>query len=133
MLQFEILARDGEARRGRLVTRHGIIETPSFVAVGTLGSVRALSSQDLKEIGTQAVIANTYHLHLQPGEELVGRMGGLHRFMGWDGPLMTDSGGFQIFSLGAAKEHGVGKIAPIFPGRDDRLSTHPGVHHLDCP
>ena len=104
-----------------MVTPHGTIETPSFVAVGTLGSVKALSTHDLKEIGTQMVIANTYHLHLQPGEDLVRRMGGLHRFMGWDGPLMTDSGGFQIFSLGAAKEHGVGKIAPIFPGKDDRF------------
>ena len=120
MFSFEILSKDGDARTGRLVTPHGIIETPSFVAVGTLGSVRALSVQDLNEIGTQVVISNTYHLHLQPGEELIGQMGGLHRFMGWDGPLMTDSGGFQIFSLGAAKEHGVGKIAPIFPGGEDR-------------
>lgn len=120
MFSFEILARDGKARTGRLVTRHGTIETPSFIAVGTLGSVRALSTEDLKEIGTQVVISNTYHLHLQPGEELIEKMGGLHRFMDWDGPLMTDSGGFQIFSLGAAKVHGVGKIAPIFPGGDGR-------------
>ena len=120
MFSFEILSKDGDARTGRLVTPHGIIETPSFVAVGTLGSVTAMSVQDLKEIGTQVVISNTYHLHLQPGEDLIGQMGGLHRFMGWDGPLMTDSGGFQIFSLGAAKEHGVGKIAPIFPGGEDR-------------
>jgi queuine tRNA-ribosyltransferase/7-cyano-7-deazaguanine tRNA-ribosyltransferase len=120
MFGFEILAKDGEARSGRLATPHGSIETPSFVAVGTLGSVRALSVQDLKKIGTQAVICNTYHLHLQPGEELIAQMGGLHGFMGWDKPLMTDSGGFQIFSLGAAKEHGVGKIASIFPGGEDR-------------
>ena len=120
MFSFEILSKDGDARTGRLVTPHGIIETPSFVAVGTLGSVTAMSVQDLREIGTQVVISNTYHLHLQPGEDLIRQMGGLHRFMGWDGPLMTDSGGFQIFSLGAAKEHGVGKIAPIFPGGEDR-------------
>jgi queuine tRNA-ribosyltransferase len=115
MFSFEVVAKDGEARTGRLVTPHGVIKTPSYVAVGTLGSVRALSAQDLMEIGTQVMISNTYHLHLQPGEDLIERLGGLHRFMGWDRPLMTDSGGFQIFSLGAAKEHGVGKIAPIFP------------------
>lgn len=112
---FELLQKDGEARLGKLVTPHRTIRTPSFVAVGTLGTIRALSVDDLKEVGTQAIITNAYHLYLQPGEELIETMGGLHKFMGWKGPLMTDSGGFQIFSLGAGKEHGVGKIAPIFP------------------
>lgn len=112
---FEVLATDGDARAGRLITPHGVIETPSFVAVGTLGTVRGVCAEDLEAAGVQAMIANAYHLHLQPGEELIDQMGGLHRFMGWQGPLMTDSGGFQIFSLGAAKEHGVGKIASIFP------------------
>jgi queuine tRNA-ribosyltransferase/7-cyano-7-deazaguanine tRNA-ribosyltransferase len=82
--------------------------------------VKSVSVEDLRKIGTQVIITNAYHLHLQPGEDLIERMGGLHRFMGWEGPLMIDSGGFQIFSLGAAKEHGVGKIAPIFPGEQDR-------------
>jgi len=111
---FEVLATDGNARAGRLTTPHGVIETPSFVPVGTLGTVRGVCAEDLEAIGVQAVIANAYHLHLQPGEALIDHMGGLHGFMGWQGALMTDSGGFQIFSLGAAKEHGVGKMASIF-------------------
>ena len=111
---FEVLATDGEARAGRLTTPHGVIETPSFVAVGTLGAVRGVSVEDLEAMGVQVMIANAYHLHLQAGEDLIHSMGGLHGFMGWHGPLMTDSGGFQIFSLGAAKEHGVGKMASIF-------------------
>ena len=121
MLLFQITGKDGDARSGKLVTGHGTIETPSFVPVGTLGAVRALSADDLGRIGTQIIIANTYHLHLQPGEDIIRRMGGLHRFMAWKGPLMTDSGGFQIFSLGAAKEQGVGKIAPIFPDEKNNV------------
>ena len=120
MISFEVLAKEGEARAGRLVTPHGVIETPSFVAVGTQATVKAVSVEDLRRIGNQVIITNAYHLHLQPGEDLIERMGGLHRFMGWKGPLMTDSGGFQVFSLGAAKEHGVGKIASIFPEETDR-------------
>lgn len=120
MFSFDLLAHDKTARVGRLHTPHGAITTPSFVAVGTQGAVKALSPQDLRKIGTQVIIANAYHLHLQPGEDLIRRTGGLHRFMAWEGPLMIDSGGFQIFSLGAAREHGVGKIAPIFPGEQDR-------------
>lgn len=120
MFSFELLAKEGEARAGRLVTPHGPIETPSFVAVGTQATVKAVSTEDLRKIGNQVIITNSYHLHLQPGEDLIEKMGGLHRFMGWEGPLMTDSGGFQIFSHGAGKEHGVGKIAPIFPEEKDR-------------
>ncbi len=120
MFEFEITARDGEARAGRLLTPHGAIETPAFVAVGTQGTVKAVSPEELREIGVQVIIANTYHLHLQPGEDLIEELGGLHRFMNWAGPLMTDSGGFQVFSLGAGKEHGVGKIASIFPEEGDR-------------
>ena len=120
MFSFELLGNDKMARVGKLHTPHGAIKTPSFVAVGTQGVVKAVSAQDLRKIGTQVIIANAYHLHLQPGEDLIERTGGLHRFMGWEGPLMIDSGGFQIFSLGAAKEHGVGKIAPIFPEEQDR-------------
>jgi queuine tRNA-ribosyltransferase/7-cyano-7-deazaguanine tRNA-ribosyltransferase len=120
MFSFELISKDGDARCGKLLTPHGTIETPSFVPVGTQGAVRALSAEDLHKIGAQVIISNAYHLHLSPGEDLVEKMGGLHGFMGWGGPLMTDSGGFQIFSLGAGKEHGVGKIAPIFPEARDR-------------
>ncbi len=120
MFEFELLAQDGQARAGRLITPHGVIETPSFIPVGTLASVKALSTKDLLKIGTQVIIANTYHLHLQPGEDLIAQMGGLHRFMGWDGPLMTDSGGFQIFSHGAGREEDVGKIALPSPEQEDR-------------
>lgn len=120
MFSFEILTQEENARAGKFATPHGTIQTPSFVAVGTQGTVNSLSVEDLREIGTELIITNSYHLHLRPGEDVIERMGGLHRFMGWKGPLMTDSGGFQIFSLGAAKEHGVGKIAPIFPEEKDR-------------
>jgi queuine tRNA-ribosyltransferase len=120
MFVFKLLARDNDARVGKLVTHHGTIETPSFVPVGTRGSVRAMSAEELRRIGVQTIIMNSLHLHLQPGEDTIQRMGGLRRFIGWEGPLMTDSGGFQIFTLGAAKEHGRGKIARIFPGEKDR-------------
>jgi len=121
MLPFEILAQDNNARAGKLFTPHGAIQTPSFIPVGTLGAVKSLSSDDLHRIGIQAIIANTYHLHLQPGEELIEEMGGLHRFMNWERPLISDSGGFQIFSLGVAKKHGVGKIASIFPNKNNSV------------
>ncbi len=120
MFSFDAIANDGNARAGRLITPHGSIETPSFVPVGTQATVKAMSSEDLRNVKSQVIIANTYHLHLQPGEDLIEKMGGLHGFMDWHGPLMTDSGGFQIFSHGAAKEHGVGKIASIFPEEQDR-------------
>jgi len=120
MFSFKVLAKEKEARAGKLITSHGPIETPSFVAVGTKAAVKAVSMGDLCKIGHQVIIANTYHLHLQPGEDIIKRIGGLHKFMNWQGPLMTDSGGFQIFSLGAAKEHGVRKIAPLFLEEQDR-------------
>lgn len=94
------------ARAGELVTPHGIIKTPNFNPVGTQASVKALSARDLKELGSQIVLANTYHLHLRPGENVVKAMGGLAKFMSWDGPTMTDSGGYQVFSLGSAQETG---------------------------
>ncbi|MDW8031537.1 MAG: tRNA guanosine(34) transglycosylase Tgt [Candidatus Bipolaricaulota bacterium] len=114
------------ARCGVLKTPHGEIHTPSFVAVGTQATVKAVGPDDLKKIGIQVLIANTYHLHLRPGEDVIAQMGGLHSFMGWDGPIMTDSGGFQAFSLGAAIEHGVGKIASIFP--DEVEAAERGGH-----
>lgn len=110
MTPFKILHKDGKARIGNLTTPHGIIETPNFIPVGTQGTVKALSPKDLKEIGIQVVLANTYHLMLRPGDELIKKLDGLHKFMNWDRPIMTDSGGFQVFSLGVALEHGVGKL-----------------------
>jgi queuine tRNA-ribosyltransferase len=125
---FEIRCRDPHtrARCGVLRTPHGDIYTPSFVAVGTQATVKAVGPDDLKKIGIQVLIANTYHLHLRPGEDVIAQLGGLHKFMGWDGPIMTDSGGFQAFSLGAAIEHGVGKIASIFP--DEVEAAERGGH-----
>ncbi len=128
MRLFSVESRDSHtrARVGLLTTPHGAIHTPSFVAVGTQATVKAVGPDDLKKIGIQVLIANTYHLHLRPGEDIIFEMGGLHTFMGWDGPIMTDSGGFQAFSLGAAIEHGVGKIASIFP--DEVKAAERGGH-----
>src|SRR5207302_9441067 len=89
----------GAARAGRLTLRQGVVEPPVFMPVGTQGTVRALSPADLRATGASLVLANTYHLHVRPGEDVVTALGGLHRFMGWDRPLLTDSGGFQVFSL----------------------------------
>jgi len=99
MLEFRIAATSGAARTGTLTLPHGTVETPVFMPVGTQGSVRALSPADLKAVGASMVLANTYHLHVRPGEDVVAQLGGLHRFMAWDRPLLTDSGGFQVFSL----------------------------------
>ncbi|MCS6935988.1 MAG: tRNA guanosine(34) transglycosylase Tgt [Candidatus Bipolaricaulota bacterium] len=128
MKRFSVEAPDSgtRARCGVLRTPHGEIHTPSFVAVGTQATVKAVGPDDLKKIGIQILIANTYHLHLRPGEDVIARLGGLHSFMGWNGPMMTDSGGFQAFSLGAAIEHGVGKIASIFP--DEVEAAERGGH-----
>ncbi len=103
---FDLLLTDHAtaARRGRLRTRHGVIETPIFMPVGTQGTVKAVTPRQLREIGAQIILGNTYHLNLRPGSELVRELGGLHRFMGWDGPILTDSGGFQVFSLAKLRE-----------------------------
>src|SRR3990172_5871551 len=96
---FELLNTDGNARRGRLTTPHGVIETPIFMPVGTQGSVKSLATDDLENCGAQIILGNTYHLMLRPGAELLRAFGGLHRFMSWNRPILTDSGGFQVFSL----------------------------------
>lgn len=96
---FERAAMDGAARAGTFRTPHGAVRTPAFMAVGTLATVKALDPMDLRDAGASMILANAYHLHLRPGDDLVRAMGGLHRFMGWDGPILTDSGGFQVFSL----------------------------------
>jgi queuine tRNA-ribosyltransferase len=97
--EFLIERQEGPTRAGTFVTPHGVVETPAFMAVGTLATVKALDPIDLHEIGAQMILANAYHLHLRPGDELIRDFGGLHPFMGWDGPILTDSGGFQVFSL----------------------------------
>jgi len=103
---FQLLGQDTAtaARRGRLQTRHGVVETPIFMPVGTQGTVKAITPRHLHEIGAQIILGNTYHLNLRPGSELVAELGGLHRFMGWDGPILTDSGGFQVFSLAKLRD-----------------------------
>jgi len=98
-MSFELVATAGEARAGVLHTAHGDVPTPAFMPVGTKGTVKGLDPERLRELGTTILLGNTYHLHFRPGEALVEAMGGLHRFMGWDGPILTDSGGFQVFSL----------------------------------
>jgi queuine tRNA-ribosyltransferase len=103
---FELIARDGLARAGRITTPHGAVETPAFMPVATVGSVKSLSPDDVRAAGAQIVLANAYHLFLRPGHELVRELGGLHRFMGWDGPILTDSGGYQVFSLSKLRRLG---------------------------
>jgi len=109
--RYTLLKKEGKARRGRFVTPHGTIETPVFMNVGTLAAIKgAVSSMDLKEIGCQVELSNTYHLHLRPSDEVVYKLGGIHSFMNWDRPILTDSGGFQVFSLAKMrkiKEEGV--------------------------
>ena len=109
--RYTLLKKDGKARRGRFETPHGTVETPVFMNVGTLGVIKgAVSSLDLKDIGCQVELSNTYHLHLRPSDKVVSEMGGLHKFMNWDRPILTDSGGFQVFSLSGMrkiKEEGV--------------------------
>jgi queuine tRNA-ribosyltransferase len=102
-LTFEILATDGEARRGRLITPHGVVETPAFMPVGTLGAVKGVTPQELEAAGASILLSNLYHLALRPGIDTVERLGGLHAFAGWRRPILTDSGGFQVWSLGGLR------------------------------
>ena len=127
MLDFKLLNTDGHARRGRLTLNHGVIETPIFMPVGTYGSVKAMSPLELGEINAQIILGNTFHLWLRPGIEVIAKFGGLHKFMGWDKPLLTDSGGFQVFSLGAMRkisEEGVKFSSPI---NGDKLFLSPEI------
>jgi queuine tRNA-ribosyltransferase len=127
MLNFKLLKTDGHARRGRLTLNHGVIETPIFMPVGTYGTVKAMSPLELKDIDAQIILGNTFHLWLRPGTETLAKFGGLHRFMGWDKPILTDSGGFQVFSLGEMRkitEEGVKFASPI---NGDKLFLSPEV------
>ena len=116
MLHFELLKTSGKARRGQITLNHGVIQTPVFMPVGTYGSVKAMSPLELQEIQSQIILGNTFHLWLRPGMDVISKFGGLHRFIGWDKPILTDSGGFQVFSLGAMRkirEEGVHFASPI--------------------
>ena len=124
---YRCLATDGPARKGRLTTPHGDVETPAFMPVGTRATVRGLDSRDLHAVGTQMVLANTYHLMLRPGAGAISRLGGLHNFMGWDGPILTDSGGYQAFSLGArVAEEGCG-FRSVYDGSEAFLTPEDAV------
>ncbi len=115
-MKFEIKATDGAARRGELTLAHGTVQTPAFMPVGTYGTVKAMSPRELDEMGAQIVLGNTFHLWLRPGLAVIAAHGGLHRFMGWERPILTDSGGFQVFSLGELRkisEEGVAFQSPI--------------------
>src|SRR4030095_16610538 len=126
-MQFTLEARSGRARAGRLETAHGAIETPVFMPVGTYGTVKAIAPQELQRLGAQIVLGNTFHLWLRPGVEVIAAHNGLHRFMGWQRPILTDSGGFQVWSVGAlrkVREDGVTFASPV---NGDRLLLTPEV------
>jgi queuine tRNA-ribosyltransferase len=124
-MSFAVLGRCGAARRARLTLAHGNVETPVFMPVGTYGTVKAMSPAELTELGAQIILGNTFHLWLRPGTGVIGAHGGLHRFAGWDKPILTDSGGFQVWSLGALRkvhEEGVAFASPV---NGDRLFLSP--------
>ncbi|OJW97332.1 tRNA guanosine(34) transglycosylase Tgt [Thiobacillus sp. 65-1402] len=126
-MKFDLLATDGGARRGQLHLAHGTVQTPVFMPVGTYGTVKAMAPAELTETGFEMVLSNTFHLWLRPGLEVIERFGGLHRFMGWDKPILTDSGGFQVFSLGKLRkitEEGVKFASPI---NGDKLFLTPEI------
>jgi queuine tRNA-ribosyltransferase len=144
MFQFHLDATDAAtgARTGRWVTPHGVVETPAFMPVGTRGSVKGVWPQQLREAGAQMILANTYHLALRPGPEVVRDLGGLHRFMNWDGPILTDSGGFQVFSLGELrklnedgvvfKSHIDGSLLELTPERATQIQEALGADCIMC-
>jgi queuine tRNA-ribosyltransferase/7-cyano-7-deazaguanine tRNA-ribosyltransferase len=108
---FKITSKDKNARTGIIKTKHGSFQTPIFIPVATTAAIRAVDNKDIEELGAEVILSNTYHLHLRPGDEIIKKLGKLHKFMDWKKPIVTDSGGFQAFSLGFAVEHNVGKIA----------------------
>ncbi len=127
MLKFELLKQEGHARRGRLTLNHGVVETPIFMPVGTYGTVKAMRPADLHHAGAQIILGNTFHLWLRPGTAVLDQFGGLHRYMGWDKPILTDSGGFQVWSLGELRkisEEGVRFQSPV---NGDKLFLTPEV------
>src|SRR5436305_7438397 len=141
-IRLEVLDTDGRARHGRLHTPHGTVETPAFMAVGTQATVKGLTPPQLEEIGTQVVLGNTYHLALRPGDELIAELGGLHRFMGWPRPILTDSGGYQVYSLAASRKisdegavfrsHIDGALLELTPERAVRIQENLGSDIAMC-
>ena len=127
MSAFEVIASDGTARRGRLTLTHGVVETPVFMPVGTYGTVKAMAPNELDALGAQIVLGNTFHLWLRPGPDIVRLHGGLHGFMGWNKPILTDSGGFQVWSLGALRKIREDGVAFSSPVNGDRLLLTPEV------
>ena len=126
-MRFEVLHTSGVARRGRLTLAHGTVETPVFMPVGTYGTVKAMAPAELVEIGARIVLGNTFHLWLRPGLEVIGAHRGLHRFMGWDLPILTDSGGFQVFSLGPLRKISEEGVAFASPVNGDKLFLTPEI------
>jgi len=126
-MQFELKARDGAARSGRVTTAHGAFATPAFMPVGTYGTVKALTPAQLTDLGAQIVLANTFHLMLRPGDEIVADLGGLHGFMSWSGPILTDSGGFQVWSLGALRKLSDEGVEFKSPVNGDRVFLSPEI------
>lgn len=139
---FHLDAQDGEARAGTLQTPHGPLQTPVFAPVGTQATVKAVSPRDLADIGASLVLANTYHLYLRPGDELIRELGGLHKFMGWDGPMLTDSGGFQVWSLNSInkidddgvtfRSHVDGSLHRFTPERAVQIQQNLGADIIMC-
>src|SRR5207244_8599698 len=140
--RFELLKTDGGARRARLHTAHGTVETPVFMPVGTQATVKGLTPVHLEEAGVQMLLGNTYHLTLRPGDELIAELGGLHRFMGWSRPILTDSGGFQVFSLAANlkiddraavfRSHIDGNLLELTPEKAVRIQENLGSDVAMC-
>src|SRR4051794_14182064 len=143
-VRFETFARDpgSAARRGRLTTAHGTVETPAFMPVGTQATIKGMTPDQIRATGTEMVLANAYHLALRPGEDVVARLGGLQAFMGWNGPILTDSGGFQVFSLAARarisdaavtfRSHHDGRLVELTPERAVAIQEALGADVAMC-
>jgi queuine tRNA-ribosyltransferase len=141
-LHFELLRSDGRARLGRVTTRHGAFDTPAFMTVGTRGTVKGVLPDHIAATGAQIILANTYHLMLRPGEDVVAALGDLHRFMAWDGPILTDSGGFQVFSLAdinrvgddgvTFRSHIDGSVVDLTPARSIDVQNKLGADIIMC-
>ena len=126
-MSFELLGQEGAARRGRLSTTHGVVETPVFMPCGTYGTVKAMTPEGLERVGTQILLGNTFHLMLRPVTLRVRNLGGLHQFMQWSGPILTDSGGFQVFSLGELRKIAEAGVVFRSPINGDRVELTPEI------
>jgi queuine tRNA-ribosyltransferase len=124
-MRFERIANDGAARRGRLTLAHGEVNTPAFMPVGTYGAVKSVSPDEVSALGAEIILGNTFHLWLRPGLDVVGKFGGLHDYIGWDKPMLTDSGGFQVWSLGKMRKISEEGVAFASPVNGDRLFLTP--------